>query len=540
MIDGPDVMEVFYDLALSPVTFDFTHFLANAEKRRLESGAESLRVSFVNGERAVSHRDFDFTPERKAWRLHNVLVPMCRTLPSCVGYSIVDEGKQDISYRPLNKFKCLSPTSEAQSLIVDHLRTNKPVVTITLRQSDFQISRNSNVEELKKLAEWLSKDFLVVFVPDTEAYLTGKHTVTGFRECYPAALNMDMRLALYEHAKLNIFTSGGPFGLAMYGASSLLLCKTVVPSIPSCTEEMQRKLGYGPEDKLVNEYQRISWTDDSFDALKPVVEEHLAVCMKREREIKKLAVFTVLGERRLDNMRDAVKRGFPQLVQEFTQERSMAIVCYGPSLQKMWHRLKGGREDIFTVSGAHDFLIERGIVPKGHIEADPRPHKAFFTKTPHKDVAYYIASCCDESVFDNLQGFDVRLWHSWDSPEFEQAVLEVERDPMLIGGGSNAGLRAIAVGTVLGYKKFSIYGMDCSFTDEQHAGVHSGKKQRVMDVRCGDRIFKSSPQMVSSCNEFMELLVHLNGSGCEFMVHGDGLLQHRLHLENIAAQRRAA
>ena len=56
------------------------------------------------------------------------------------------------------------------------------------------------------------------------------------------------------------------------------------------------------------------------------------------------------------------------------------IACYGPSLTDHIPRLVEealeGPSNIISVSGAHDFLIGRGITPHYHVECDPRPHKA--------------------------------------------------------------------------------------------------------------------------------------------------------------------
>ena len=51
-----------------------------------------------------------------------------------------------------------------------------------------------------------------------------------------------------------------------------------------------------------------------------------------------------------------------------------AIVCYGPSLNDTWEKVKEFKH-IFSCSGSHKFLLERGIVPTYLIEVDPRAHK---------------------------------------------------------------------------------------------------------------------------------------------------------------------
>jgi len=88
----------------------------------------------------------------------------------------------------------------------------------------------------------------------------------------------------------------------------------------------------------------------------------------------------------------------------------IAVVCYGPSLEETWPQLREF-DKIITVSGAHKFLIDRGIIPTWHAEVDPRPHKADLIGQPHKEVEYLAASVCHSAVFDLLEGHNVKLWH---------------------------------------------------------------------------------------------------------------------------------
>lgn len=95
----------------------------------------------------------------------------------------------------------------------------------------------------------------------------------------------------------------------------------------------------------------------------------------------------------------------------------ICVVGYGPTLHQTWPYLKVERRafgaKIVTTSGAHDFLISRGIVPDYHVDIDPREHKAHFTCNPHLDVNYWIGSCCHPVLIDNLIAHKapVALWH---------------------------------------------------------------------------------------------------------------------------------
>lgn len=526
-----------YDLGRSPLTYDFTHWLAAVERQRRESGEKEVRVRFVMGERLVTERDQHFTPERKAWRLHNLLVPLCRLLPCVSSYEIGREGEQNFSYhppRPVKPETFLKASGAAESLIASWLRTDKRVVTITIRQSDLQTARNSNLEEWRRVAAWLrERNYLAVFVPDTEALMMGEPMDYGdFRVCQPAAMNPDIRLALYERATLNCFTSGGPFGLPLYSGLPFLLCKTVFPEYRSCLKETQDKLGYTPE-QFPGPLQRISWCDDAADDLTAILAAMLPACDARERPLPRMHAFAVQRPHRIENIKAVGAANPRMLIQVPAHDRTASLVCYGPSIADTWHALAAGGTDIFTVSGAHDFLLERGIVPAGHIEADPRPHKAMFTANADRRVHYYLASCCDPLVYANVKDCQVTVWHSWDGDEVEREVLKLWPNAFLLLGGSNVGLRGIAVLSALGYRNIQIHGMDCSLTDGQrHAGVHNGKLQKIRTVRAesSDIEFQTTPQMVSGAQEFIGLVSKLAPLGFRFDVYGHGLMQEMLRV----------
>jgi hypothetical protein len=201
---------------------------------------------------------------------------------------------------------------------------------------------------------------------------------------------------------------------------------------------------------------------------------------------------------------------------------------------------------IVSVSGAHDFLIERGIVPDYHCEVDPREHKCFFTRNPHSDVNYWIASCCHPKLIDNLVSNKSRLalWHLYNS-DTDLKIIEKngpDAGSLLICGGSGVGARAVHLMFGLGYRSFSLYGMDSSFAQEdgsQHAGEHSGKKKPEWAVSVGGRWFRSSAQMVYMARSIIDSFRMLQqiaidqdepclegrDERVEFFLHGDGLLQ---------------
>ena len=219
------------------------------------------------------------------------------------------------------------------------------------------------------------------------------------------------------------------------------------------------------------------------------------------------------------------------------------IVCYGPSLNDNWvdlmSQVKFHGGDVFSVSGSHDFLIRRDLIPKYHIEVDPREHKARNMTRPTQGVQYLIASCCHPTLVDKLVPYDLTLWHMANSADSFRTVDELEPDQFMVHGGGNAGLRAIAVAYVMGYRNFVIYGMDCSFKgDQQWAGPHTGKRKDVIEVVCEGEKFLTSGINVTYARQFLSMLDQ--APGANFHLVGHGLLQALVKATNKQVEKERA
>jgi hypothetical protein len=212
--------------------------------------------------------------------------------------------------------------------------------------------------------------------------------------------------------------------------------------------------------------------------------------------------------------------------------RRAIVACYGPSLRQYVTRLSdevaecNGQADIISVSGAHDFLIGNGVIPTYHVECDPRAHKADNIAAPHAGVQYLIGSVAHPVLFDKIEGANVALWHVGTMEHSQRLVKELKEDSRIImPGGGSVGLRCIPLLYGMGYRDFSIYGMDCSFADggeQQWAGKHAGKRQDVVHVYVLGRSFDTSPQLLTYATDFLEMIQKVDD--WQFRVYGDGLL----------------
>jgi hypothetical protein len=292
-------------------------------------------------------------------------------------------------------------------------------------------------------------------------------------------------------------------------------------------------------DKLESLFFIASWTADSG---RGEVEAVLAPFYRIDQVIAKSAVSdTIRYEQSVVNCGKVAER---LEVRDRHDERCI-IACYGPSLHETWPTIIAERRafgaKLVSVSGAHDFLIERGIVPDIHMDCDPREHKGWFTRNPHPDVNYWMASCVHPSVVERLKDYRLSLWHVLNGDKDMEILETVDPDGFLVAGGGSIGCRAINVMFTQGFRTFSIHGMDCAFSDDgkQHAADHSGKVQTEWTVQCNGRWFRSSGALVSIAKSFfknlgaLETQAKARGEPCipgrnervEIFLHGDGLLQ---------------
>src|SRR5262249_49082008 len=91
--EARDVLFAFYDLQVAPVTFDFLWFLAASALLRRPARLQSVDVVIVPGPHDGVRRERDdyemvLDPQARRARIHNILIPACRLLPSCTGLTL--------------------------------------------------------------------------------------------------------------------------------------------------------------------------------------------------------------------------------------------------------------------------------------------------------------------------------------------------------------------------------------------------------------------------------------------------------------------
>ena len=307
-----DCLYAIYDLNFFPVSFDFCWFLAAAELERQRRGLRSLCVVFIALARPYKHPmppDHEDHVDEAAmlWRFSNVVLPLTNLLRSCSGAMVMPAKNEasallrnashvwpsgwansppavaltDIYRRVVSELTDrsialpLQATPQGMRYVGDWANSTCPgarIVTITLRQHRGGAAvRNSNLPNWRALASKLTTEgFRPVFVPDTESAFHASNELKAFTIFAEGPWNIELRMALYESAYVNLFVNNGPASLCVLNQSCrYLMFKVTSPSLRLTSPEYLAELGFteGRSPGFAGPFQRWIWEQDSLAVL---------------------------------------------------------------------------------------------------------------------------------------------------------------------------------------------------------------------------------------------------------------------------------
>ena len=175
------ILTAFYDLKVSPTTYDIVSFLFLAEMVRLRDGLDAIDLAIVLNDQGGPYREDDKSTsrEKKDWMLHHVMLRSDTALPSCrrtflvpdrleakelvrnadqtfpedysvdapipryVTTEIIHQGLRGCPY---GDFEATPEAMQRMETWLAERSAGRKVVTITLREMARQPGRNSNVD----------------------------------------------------------------------------------------------------------------------------------------------------------------------------------------------------------------------------------------------------------------------------------------------------------------------------------------------------------------------------------------------------------
>ncbi len=306
-------MYAFYDLAVSPPSYDVVAFLIKAEMARRRSGAPYTHIVVVPGPHGGFRTDKsgernELGQENMRWRLRDVVVSLCWLLPSCQavtvcanrqeavglwqrakggvfpdGYSVSVPVKANLvkeitrAARGGADIPSLKAAPAGRYHVGRWLKERargRRTVTVTLRESSYGTARNSDLKQWGEFARGLdAKRYFPVIVRDFERVFDQvPAALRGLAVFQGAVWNAELRLALYELSCLNLFVSNGPQVLGWFDSKvNFLGFKVITKSCPSTTEEFfywYAGLRRGENFPWFTAGQRLVWEEDKAAVIK--------------------------------------------------------------------------------------------------------------------------------------------------------------------------------------------------------------------------------------------------------------------------------
>ena len=238
--------------------------------------------------------------------------------------------------------------------------------------------------------------------------------------------------------------------------------------------------------------------------------------------VEKPGMVSVYANRKIN-----CNRGLPPMKLDRSLKGPIAVVGYGPSLNATWERLRDF-STIISTSKAHDFLVERGIIPKMHMDLDSRIHKVEFLTKPQKGVQYYLSTHIHPSYVDKLAAADI-------VPQMFHVAIEkhMKLDPRYpaLPPRFDVGVQAAELAYLSGHREQHWFGIEYGcLAGATHAGRHWGvshpPKSRCLVQMIDGRQFESTKLFFHGILLAEHFLCDRALVRCT--IHGDGLLGHFL------------
>lgn len=283
-----------YDLETCPVTFDFMNFLCNAKAYFLMSKKKNFYIIIAPGSVRGFKPDARLSVEMMQWRLDNIIIPSISFLNPRPNFILFKNRKNYISFKEKNFYSVINtfppiaknkktssvyswPTTfntikkfgdirflEATEQSKNYLNTfklPKNYITITTRESILDPKRNIDPNLISNLKKDLSSIYDVIVINDTDSN-------QALENVQQYEWNVQLRLALYEKAKLNISFNNGPTMMQLFSKKINYFFYSFLNEKSYVTSSKHFKKGkwkIGQQFPFASDKQIIKWNEGSYN-----------------------------------------------------------------------------------------------------------------------------------------------------------------------------------------------------------------------------------------------------------------------------------
>lgn len=286
------MLTALYDLDLSPLTFDFAYALAQGEAIRQTGGHDRIRFH-IRTKTVVN--EGPYSPGESDWRLRHVVAPLAQMVRQPAEIHVCNDPPPDtgVFTRPrglhwmsdvlllseagheVRVFGAVEAAKKAMASRLAERVGGRRIVTITLRETHYAGSRNSNLAAWASLARRIPRDrYAVVVLRDHERANEPLPGNWGELVSVPEAIwSLHARAALYETGWLNLGVNNGPMVLLVLNPATRFVIFKMLGGTPETSAQHFLRLGVRPYCGLPfsGPEQHLVWENDDIDILEAVV-----------------------------------------------------------------------------------------------------------------------------------------------------------------------------------------------------------------------------------------------------------------------------
>ncbi|WP_111976524.1 hypothetical protein [Algibacillus agarilyticus] len=327
-----------YDFAELPYTSDIAVFIINAEVERRRLGLHKIDIILVTDEVYPANPHYESRINQSNYKqlIHNLALEYTKLFDFIGSVLLLDNRNQAITVikalektnvlfpidynpsqpferqlglvRPLSyqvlsfthfseqdlSYNCLkAPNGQVQLARRWLKKYAKPriPITITLRETTIDSSRNSNISAWQALVTSYEKQDEFIFIILTDFYslydadaITGKNVIY----CNEAVGNLAFRAALHQEATLNLFVSNGVNVVSIFSNKTAYINFKIITDDAFVASadflEKTNRLTLGDNWHGATKYQKYVWQEDSFEILKQETD-HMLNLLKEDNKL---------------------------------------------------------------------------------------------------------------------------------------------------------------------------------------------------------------------------------------------------------------
>ena len=371
------VLKCYYDLDVSPCSFDFFHFLMAAELNRIHRKCDEIALIFVSGANCGYRNDRIRTHEQNDMFFKNVLWQGPHLLESCKSILWIDRESEIINFDKDSDlifprgYRLEAPNQNldyaALGIVTAFVRREKPaflvapnyargfvkqflenfskkkIITLTTRELSREENgtRTINFREWEKFFDSLNKDqYQVLVIRDTSSAFLPNKLFEDIPEINVASTHLHFRMALYDSAFLNFFKNNGPLAPAFYSKANCVWFNEFDDDICALSRawyEVNYGMNEGSSFPMTTKNKILFWGKEN--------QSRIASC--------------------IDKMNDIYNSGESLSLNDFSSHKNF-LYSINASIRYTFFNIRHGAlpEDIAL------FQLLRVMVSKGHIQMD--------------------------------------------------------------------------------------------------------------------------------------------------------------------------